>query len=67
MISKIKSFLNNIFCKHKWVEIGYVPLNGKFVRVKVCAYCGKSKTKQENLKVRKSNRKRYNKDIKFNL
>lgn len=35
--------------------------------VKVCVHCGKAKSKEESLKVRKSNRKRHNKDIKFNL
>lgn len=67
MISKIKSFLKRIFCKHNWVEIGYVPLNGEMMSVKVCVHCGKAKTKQEGLKVRKSNRKRHNKGIKFNF
>lgn len=67
MMSKIKQFLKQIFCKHKWIEIGYVPLNGKFVKVKLCARCGKAKTKQENLKIGKSSRKRLNKNLKFNL
>ena len=60
-------FLKQIFCKHKWVEIGYVPLNGEMIVVKVCVHCGKAKSKEEGLKVRKSNRKRHNKGIKFNL
>lgn len=67
MISKIKSFLKRIFCKHKWVEIGYVPLDGKMMSVKVCVHCGKAKSKKESFKVRKNNRKRHNKDIKFNF
>lgn len=37
------------------------------ISVKVCTHCGKAKTKKVEGKIRKSNRKRSNKNIKYSL
>lgn len=64
---RVKLLVKQIFCKHDWQNITYIPIDGKILHVEFCKHCEKVKIKETKAEVRKNNRKGHNKNIKFSL